>query len=86
MLPYSCQFNGKNKVILAHFDKNVCSNCPRQEACPVKFRKNNTVLRVEQSAIFLAEARGRKEDKIARKEAASKRTAIEGTNSSLKCS
>jgi hypothetical protein len=45
--PYSCQFNGKNNVILAHFDKNVCSNCPRQDACPVEFRKNNTVLRVE---------------------------------------
>jgi len=84
--PYSCQFNGKNNVILAHFDRNVCSNCPRQDACPVKFRKNNTVLRVEQNAIFLAEARERKEDKRARKEAGSKRTAIEGTNSSLKCS
>jgi hypothetical protein len=84
--PYSCQFNGKSKVILAHFDRNVCSNCPRQDTCPVKFRKNNTVLRVEQSAIFLAEARGRKEDKSARKEATSKRTTIEGTNSSLKCS
>ena len=82
--PYSCQFNGKNNIILAHFDKNVCSNCPRQDACPVKFRKNNTVLRVEQNAIFLAEARERKEDKRARKEATSKRTAIEGTNSSLK--
>ena len=84
--PYSCQFNGKSKVILAHFDRNVCSNCPRQDTCPVKFRKNNTVLRVQQSAIFLAEARERKEDKSARKEATSKRTAIEGTNSSLKCS
>ena len=84
--PYSCQFNGKSNVILAYFDKNVCSNCPRQDACPVKFRKNNTVLRVKQSAIFLAEARERKEDKSARKEAPSKRTAIEGTNSSLKCS
>ena len=84
--PYSCQFNGKNKVILAHFDRNVCSNCPRQDACPVKFRKNSTVLRVEQNAIFLAEARERKEDKKARKEATGKRTAIEGTNSSLKCS
>jgi tetratricopeptide (TPR) repeat protein len=82
--PYSGQFNGKNKVILAYFDRNVCSNCPRQDACPVKFRKNNTVLRVEQSAIFLAEARERQEDKKARKEATSKRTAIEGTNSSLK--
>lgn len=84
--PYSCQFNGKSKVILAHFDRNVCSNCPRQDTCPVKFRKNNTVLRVEQSAIYLTEARERKEDKSARKEATSKRSAIEGTNSSLKCS
>ncbi len=84
--PYSCQFNGKNKVILAHFDRNVCSNCPRQDACPVKFRKNSTVLRVEQSTVFLAEARERKEDKKARKEATGKRTAIERTNSSLKCS
>jgi len=84
--PYSCQFNGKNNVILAHFDRNVCSDCPRKDTCPVEFRKNNTVLRVEQSTIYLAEARERKEDKSARKEATSKRTAIEGTNSSLKCS
>ena len=84
--PYSCQFNGKNNVILAYFDRNVCSNCPRQNVCPVKFRKNNTVLRVEQKAVFMAEAREREEDKMARKEATSKRTAIEGTNSSLKCS
>lgn len=84
--PYSCQFNGKNNVILAHFNKDVCSNCPRQDACPVEFRKNNTVLRVEQDAVFLAEARERIEDKRVRKEATSKRTAIEGTNSSLKCS
>jgi len=33
-------------------------------------------LRIEQKAIFLAEARERKEDKKARKEATSKRTAI----------
>jgi hypothetical protein len=39
---------------------------------------------LNESAIFLAEARERKEDKSARKEATSKRTAIEGTNSSLK--
>ena len=39
---------------------------------------------MNESAIFLAEARERKEDKSARKEATSKRTAIEGTNSSLK--
>lgn len=84
--PYSCQFNGKNNVILAHFDRDTCSNCAKQDACPVEFRKNSTVLRVEQNSIFLAEARERKEDKRARKEATSKRTAIEGTNSALKCS
>ena len=39
---------------------------------------------MNEKAIFLAEARERKEDKKVRKEATSKRTAIEGTNSSLK--
>ncbi|MGI6647856.1 MAG: transposase [Bacillota bacterium] len=57
-----------------------------KDACPVKFQKKSTSLRVNQSDIFLAEARERKEDKKARKEATSKRAAIEGTNSSLKCS
>lgn len=27
--PYSCQFNGKNKVILAHFNLNTCASCIR---------------------------------------------------------
>jgi len=84
--PYSCQFNGKNNVILAYFDKNTCLGCDRQNICPVELRKNNAVLRVEQKAVFLAEVRERQEDKKARKEAISKRTAIEGTNSALKCS
>jgi len=84
--PYSCQFNGKNNVILAYFDRDVCANCPRQGACPVVFRKKNTVLRVEQNSVYMAEIRERKEDVNARREATSKRSAIEGTNSSLKCS
>jgi hypothetical protein len=61
--PYSCQFNGKSNKILAHFDRDVCSTCPRQDACPVEFQKKGTVLRVDQSAVFVAEARERKEDK-----------------------
>ena len=82
--PYSCQFNGKNKVILAYFKRDTCVNCPRQGACPVKIRKNNAVLRVEQKHLFTAEAREKIKDKEARREAAGKRAAIEGTNSSLK--
>lgn len=50
----------------------------------MKLRKNNAVLRVEQSAVFTTEAREQVKDKEARKEAISKRAAIEGTNSSLK--
>lgn len=38
------------------------------------------------SMCFVKSTRERKEDKRARKEATSKRTAIEGTNFSLKCS
>jgi len=84
--PYSCQFNGKNNVIIAYFNRAVCESCPRQSACPVKFRKNNTVLRVEQKVIFMAKARECEECNGARKEDTSKRTYIEGTNSVLKCS
>lgn len=50
----------------------------------MKLRKNSAVLRVEQNTLFAAKAREQVKDKEARKEAASKRVAIEGTNSSLK--
>jgi hypothetical protein len=81
--PISYQFNGNN-VIRAYFDKNACSGCARQEACPVEIRKNNDALRVEQKEVITGEVRQKLEDKSARQEATSKRAAIEGTNSSLK--
>lgn len=82
--PISCQFNNKNKVILAHFSLDHCAGCPLQAACPVQIRKNNAVLRVEQNKLFIEEAREEFQDKDAREQAGRKRAAIEGTNSALK--
>lgn len=82
--PYSCQFNGKNNVIIACFKRDVCANCPLLQQCPVTMRKNNTVLKINQQSLYVAEARDKVKDKQARMQAGRKRAAIEGTISSLK--
>lgn len=82
--PYSCQYNGQSNAIIACFNRDVCAACPSQGQCPVTMRKNNAVLKIEQKAIYTAEARDKVEDKQARREAGRKRAAIEGTMSSLK--
>ncbi|MGC8604971.1 MAG: transposase [Desulfomonilaceae bacterium] len=82
--PISCHFNNKNKVILAYFSLDHCLKCPFRNACPVQVRKNNAVLRVDQSKLFTEEAREKVQDKDAREQAGRKRAAIEGTNSALK--
>ena len=55
-----------------------------KENCRVKFQKKDTVIRVSQKALVAEETRLKLEAKEERKEATSKRAAIEGTNSALK--
>jgi len=62
----------------------ICDLCPQKESCRVKFRKKDSVLRVSQKALIAEQTRLKIEDRELRKEATSKRAAIEGTNSTLK--
>jgi hypothetical protein len=82
--PSRIAFDDKEKTLSAHFDREICDLCPQKESCRVKFRKKDTVLRVSQKALIAEQTRLKIEDRELRKEATSKRAAIEGTNSTLK--
>lgn len=82
--PIQAAFNEKGKTLSAHFNLEICNECLLKENCRVKFQKKDTVIRVSQKALIAEETRSKMEDKEERKEATSKRAAIEGTNSALK--
>ncbi|HHY06737.1 MAG TPA: transposase [Clostridia bacterium] len=82
--PIRTAFKKKNKILSAHFNRNICEKCPLKENCRVKFQKKSTVIRVSQKTLLTEEARLKFADKEKRQKATSKRAAIEGTNSSLK--
>ena len=82
--PTRAEFNEKDKTLSAHFNREICDECPLKEKCRVKFQKKDTVLRVSQKALNSEETRLRVEDKAERQVVTSKRAAIEGTNSALK--
>lgn len=82
--PIRISFNEKEKTLSAHFKREICEQCPQKENCRVKFQKKDTVLRVSQKALIAEQSRLKIEDPVLRKEATSKRAAIEGTNSALK--
>ena len=82
--PIRAAFNEEDKTLSAHFNREICNECPLKENCRVKFQKKDTVIRVNQKALVAEETRLKLEDKEERKEATSKRAAIEGTNSALK--
>lgn len=77
-------FKKKTGIINAHFPLDYCRQCPQSESCPVKFQKKSAVLRVKQNAILAARARERIFCEPLRKEATSKRAAIEGSISAIK--
>lgn len=82
--PLRTSFDEKNKTLSAHFNRKICHQCPHKEICRVKFQKKDTVLRVSQKALNAEETRLKINNQELRKEATSKRAAIEGTNSALK--
>lgn len=82
--PYRTAYDEKEKILSAHFKRDVCDQCPQKESCRVKFQKKDTVLRVSQKVLNVEESRLKIKDLELRKEATSKRAAIEGTNSALK--
>lgn len=82
--PLRTAFDEKDKTLSAHFNRPICEQCPQKEICPVKFQKKDTVLRINQKALSAEETRLKIEDQELRREATSKRAAIEGTNSALK--
>jgi hypothetical protein len=82
--PLRTSFDEKSGVLSAHFQLELCRECPHKERCRVKFQKKDTVLRVNQKALMAEETRMKIADQDQRKESTSKRAAIEGTNSALK--
>lgn len=82
--PLRTSFNEKSGVLSAHFQLEVCRECPHKETCRVKFQKKDTVLYVNQKALTSEENRMKITNREERKESTSKRAAIEGTNSALK--
>ena len=81
--PNRTQFNEKDKTLSAHFDVEICKNCPSLNQCPVKLQKKEAVIRVSQKRLVADETR-RKLEGGGRQYATSYRAAIEGTNSALK--
>lgn len=77
-------FKKKSGIVNAHFSLDYCRECERKDNCPVKFQKTSAVLRVKHNAILAAHARERIFAKPLRKEATSKRAAVEGSISSVK--
>lgn len=82
--PLRTAFDEKGKILIAHFNREICVQCSQKENCRVKFQKKDTVLRVSQKALIAEQMRLKIENRELRKEATSKRAAIEGTNSTLK--
>ncbi|MFZ3100787.1 MAG: transposase [Desulfitobacteriaceae bacterium] len=82
--PLRSDFNSQSGILSAHFDLNICTQCPLKDQCPVKFQKKDTVLRVSQKSLIAENTRLILMDKQDRNENGSKRAAIEGTNSALK--
>lgn len=82
--PLRTAFDDKEKILSAHFNRQICDQCPNKEICRVKFQKKDTVLRVSQKVLSAEETRLKIENQELRREATSKRAAIEGTNSALK--
>lgn len=82
--PLRSDFNSQSGILSAHFDINVCTQCPLKDQCPVKFQKKDTVLRVSQKSLIAENTRLLLMDKKDRNEIGSKRAAIEGTNSAFK--
>jgi len=82
--PVSSHFNKKNNLIFAEFDREKCSKCPFNTTCRVEIRKKKSLLRIPRKALRAAEIRSKIESREEHKESVSKRSAIEGTNSSLK--
>ena len=82
--PLRTSFNEKSGVLSAHFQLEICLECPHKESCRVKFQKKDTVLYVTRKALTAEETRMKITDREERKESTSKRAAIEGTNSALK--
>ena len=81
--PCRAAFDEKNKILSAHFDVEVCKNCPCLAQCPVKLQKKDAVIRVSQKRILADETRAKLEAG-GQQEATNRRAAIEGTNSALK--
>ena len=81
--PDRAAFDKQSKILSAHFDVEICKQCPRLKECPVKLQKKEAVIRVSQKRLLSDETRAKLEAG-GRQETTNRRAAIEGTNSALK--
>ena len=81
--PCRASFNEQDRTLSAHFDVEVCKQCPLLDQCPAKLQKKEAVVRVSQKRLLADETR-QKLEAGGRQESTSRRAAIEGTNSALK--
>jgi len=74
----------KTKVIITHFDKEICQACSFVHSCPAQPGKVDFCLRISPKQRVAAETRKQIQDNEQHRINTSKRAAIEGTNSALK--
>ena len=82
--PVHTFFNEGKDELIAWFAPHVCKECPCKEQCPVKIQKKKALLKINQKTLLAAEIRKELADPEFRREATSKRAAIEGTISAIK--
>lgn len=73
----------KKGTYTAHFDKEICNNCPNLSNCPIKEQKKRYYFKVTQTKLHRAKLMAKMETKEY-KEIASKRAGVEGIPSVLR--
>jgi hypothetical protein len=82
--PLRSDLSKREDSISAHFERQLCEQCPNKDRCPVQLQKKDAVVRISKKSLLAAKARGDLADSEKRLEFTSKRVAIEGTNSAIK--
>jgi hypothetical protein len=82
--PIKTNFHDESSMITAQFDRDRCLTCPFRDSCRIEIGKKKAIFKTTVKALRPARTREKLKSKALRREATSKRAAIEGTNSSLK--
>lgn len=82
--PLRSDLSKREDSISAHFERQLCEQCPNKDRCPIQLQKKDAVVRISKKSLWAAKAREDLADSEKRLEFTSKRVAIEGTNSAIK--